>query len=157
MSFELPTSPFELPFEPPLPERLHPPVHVDGEGLVVPDPRAVLGLSASETDPAAIRAAWREALLAQPPEQFPEEARVAREARDRLIDDARFLERQLGVLSVPDADAWGLPELAADHPPPASLTMEDRLLGQALLYALLESEMWDHGLSAMVDSWANGH
>ena len=122
---------------PPRPERLAAPVYVDAKGEVVPDPWALLGLSPGAIDEATVRTAWLAATRASPPERDPDGARRAREARDRLVDPERWLERELGVLRAPDADAWGL----ADTPPGAAggrLDAEGRLAAAAVLYALVE-------------------
>jgi hypothetical protein len=128
------------------PDRLLPPVFVDKTGAVVPDPWQILGLAAGERDPEVIRRAWRDQLVAHPPEAEPERARQIREARDRLIEPERVLERELGVLRAPDPSAWGLatelPALDADK-----LDAEDRLAGQALLYTLVEDVLLEGGLS----------
>ena len=136
---------------------LHPPtlhssvVHVDGEGRAVPDPRAILGVDPDEHDAVVIRHAWRDTLLAHPPESDPHGAREAREARDRLLDPQRVLERELGTLHVPDPDAWGLPDLRPERTRPG-VTPEARLLGQAVLYTLLEEALWTDGLGEAVNA-----
>jgi hypothetical protein len=129
----------------PHPERCLPPVHVDDRGKVVDDPRTVLGLPPGPLDEAQVRAAWRQALIAHPPEQDPEGARVAREARDRLVDPAQAIPRELGVLHVPDAKAWGLE--STEIPVAERLDAESRLVGQAVLYAMFEDALWHQGLS----------
>ena len=135
--------PRDLPLSPPVPSSCLPPVHVDKTGVAVPDPYAVLELEPGAT-PGNIREAFRDQLLAHPPEQSPKQARRIREARDRLIDDAQFAARRLGVLHVPDIAALGLPRPGreSEHP----LTPEARLLGQAVLYTLVEEALWTNGL-----------
>jgi hypothetical protein len=136
---------------------LHPPtdnsrpVHVDADGRALPDPHAELGLSPGERDPNTIRAAWRQTMLDRPPESDPEGARAAREARDRLLDPTRILERELGLLHVPDPDAWDLPDLRGEAVR-ARLSPESRLLGQAVLYAMLEEHLWTRGFGDRVES-----
>lgn len=135
---------------------LHPPlthsraVHVDAEGRAVPDPHKVLGIDPEERDAATIRRAWRDTLLAHPPESDPHGAREAREARDRLLDPTRVLERELGTLQVPDPDAWGLPDLRPERTRPG-VTPDARLLGQAVLYTVLEEALWTEGLGEAVN------
>lgn len=140
--FDLPSA-VHLPearLTPPRPERLLPAVYVDAQGEVVPDPREVLSLPPGPVDAEAVRAAWLAATRARPPERDPEGARRVREARDRLIAPERWLERELGVLQVPNADAWGL---AAAPPQTAGgrLDAEGRLAGMAVLYALVEDAL----------------
>lgn len=137
MSFD----PAALPLHPPLPERCLPPVYVRGDGVAVPDPRRELGLPEGPITPDEVRAAWRQALLDRPPERDPRGAELAREARDRLLNPDQLLDRELGVLHVPDPRAWGL---IAE--PPSPLTSEARLLGQLALYCLVEEELWNQGL-----------
>lgn len=112
-----------------------PPVFLDSSGGVIQDPRARLGLAPGPCTESDIRGAWRRTLLACPPEQDPEGARLAREARDRLIDPERFLERELGVLHVPSPTA-------AEAPTSAFLDRGARLAGMAVLYTLVEEELW---------------
>jgi len=127
----------------PHPERCLPPVYVANGGQVIEDPRTVLGLPTGPLDEQTVRAAWRQALVAHPPEQDPDGARRIHEARDRLVDPKEWLARQLGVLHVPDPEAW---DLSSTDPPEATtdrLDAKTRLLGEAVLYALLEAEL-DH-------------
>ncbi len=122
------------------PERSLAPVHIDRTGAVVPDPRAELGLPLDGVlGEATVRAAYRARLIECPPEQDPERARRAREARDRLLDPEAALEDALGVLHVPDAAAWGLQ--ASDSPTDQRLPASARLLGQSVLYAMLEDAL----------------
>lgn len=150
-------SPLDLPLVPPSPERCLPPVHVDRSGQAVPDPRALLGLPADgPLDPAGVQEAYREQLLEHPPEADPRGARQLREARDRLLDPDRFLERTLGILHVPDPDAWDLPRPGYADPsspsdPQGQLTPEARLLGQAALYTLVEEALWNEGIREVVE------
>lgn len=143
MDWDEPTP--QVALKPPHPERLLPAVHIDGSGHIVPDPLEILGLGPKPADEATIRAAWRERLVAFPPEQHPDMARQLREARDRLLDPERFLERELGTLQVPDRAKWGL---QAEPAAPGSevLDARARLAASALLYALLEDALWDQGL-----------
>jgi hypothetical protein len=130
----------------PAPERCLPPVFIDASRRVVEDPLDTLGLEGEPT-PEAARAAWRERILERPPEQHPEEAEALREARDRLIDPERRLERALGVLHIPDPAAFGLSgEAAAGE---ARLPAMNRLMGQAVLYALVEEELAGADLAAL--------
>lgn len=129
-------------------DRCHDPIHVDAQGHVVADPFALLCL-----DPTAplteedIREAWTREIQAHPPEQEPEHARALREARDRLLSPDRLFERSFGALLVPDPEKCSLPDAHAVAktldavPDPQTLgllTSRDRLLGQAVLYALVE-------------------
>lgn len=122
--------------DPPLPERLRPPVYVDAQGHPIPDPFETLGIPRGTTDESTIRAAFREETIAHPPEQEPERARQIREARDRLIEAPRFLEREALELRVPDPDAWQLGET-----PKPRVDTWARLMGQAALYALVEDAL----------------
>jgi hypothetical protein len=135
--------PARLPLHPPAPDRCRPPVRVDAEGRRVPDPCALLGLDPTERDPERIRAAWREAMIQVSAEQDPAGALALRAARDLLLDPAQLDARELGVLHAPDPARWGLP-LPAAHG--RTLSQEARLLGQLALYAMLEEELWSHGL-----------
>jgi hypothetical protein len=132
------------PLDPPLRNTL-PPVYVDRSGAVVPDPWALLELPDGERDAEKIRAAFRRSLELHPPEAEPERARQTREARDRLLDPQRVIEREVGVLRAPDPAAWGL---AAELPGQGQLDAETRLAGQAVLYALVEEELRAAGLDA---------
>lgn len=129
----------------PDPRTLRPPVHFTADGERIDAPEQVLGLAAGNRDPAQVRAAWTKRLREHPPEQDPEGARRLREARDRLLDPKRLIERELGVLRVPDAQAWGLPTspLAEDA---GLLDAQARLLGQAALYVLVEDALMREGL-----------
>lgn len=140
-------SAFELPWNPPLPERCRPPVLLDADGHPVPDPRVVLGLPAGPLDPDAVRAAWQRASLDHPAERDPDGAERVRRARDRLLDPAAVLEREIGVLLVPDPVAWGLP--GPVEPAEDTIAPEARLLGQLALYALVEEALWTEGLGAL--------
>lgn len=134
------------PLRPPALERAGRPIYVAADGTVVPDSHALLDLSPDITDPERVREAFRVAILARPPERDPRGAEQLREARDRLTLPDRLLDRELGVLYVPEPDAWGLP---APLPEPADmLRPEARLLGQLALYTLVEEALWTHGLGA---------
>lgn len=128
-----------LPLDPPAPERCFPPVFVEAGGGVVESPYAVLGLPEGETREREVQDAWRRAILAHPPERDPDGARRVQEARARLLDPERVLERAFGALRVPDPAAWGL-EVQAEQEATRLLPALDRLVGQAALYALLEEE-----------------
>lgn len=152
----------ELVLDPPHPEHLAPPVHLDHTGRVVPDPWAVLGLEPGELDPARIQAAFRDGLLRSPPEGDPEGARLLQEARSRLVDPTQALIRALFVLRPPDADAWGLPEVELPGGQ-GQVARSTRLAAQAALYCLVEQELWDEGLEDVFEelgrqhrSWAHG-
>ncbi len=121
----------------------HPPVFVDTRGRRVEDPLGVLGLS-GQPDEAAVRAAWRKQTLEKPPEQFPEAALAVREARERILDPERILERELGMLHVPRAPEGEEREDLLDA--------MGRLMGQAVLYALLEEELWGPELQRLYRS-----
>ena len=127
-----------LPLEPPEPARLLPPIYLDRGGREVPDPYATLGLEPGVRDPERVQAAWRQTLREHPPERDPDGARLAQEARQRLTDPARVLERELGVVRLPDPTAWGLP---TTPPAPPRMSARSRLVGQAALYVLLEEEL----------------
>lgn len=131
-----------LPLEPPRRERCAAAIHVDARGHQVADPYAILGLDA-EADAEAVRRAWVEKIQEHPPEKDPEGARALREARDRLVEPGRLLERLVGVLHVPDPQAWGLPTDAGlveleTGPGAGMLDAASRIHGQALVYALVE-------------------
>ncbi len=122
------------PIDPPTTQGCLPPRFVDATGSVVPDPYALLGLPLGCHDPDRVRTAYRDGLGRHPPEQEPELARQLRDARDRLLDPERLVERELGVLHVPAAPA--IPELA--EPAGERLDGNLRLAAQAVLYALVE-------------------
>ena len=126
----------------PSPSHCHPPIHVTADRTVTADPFTVLGLPPGAS-PEAIQAAWRDAMLAYPPEQHPDKATALRQARDRLLDPERFIERELGVLHIPRPEAFGL---SAPTTAPEKLDALGRLLGQAALYALVEEALWGEAL-----------
>jgi len=109
--------PEDLPLDPPAANRCLPAVYVDAKGNAVPNPRALLGLAPEGPLSAdAVRLAYREQILAHPPEKDPRGAREVREAHQRLTNPERFYERVLGVLHVPRASDWGLSSQAGeDH------------------------------------------
>jgi hypothetical protein len=133
-------SPKEVPtlLNPPPP--LDAPLYVNAQAQPVPNPWEVLGLPPNTFDPDAVRSAWRRRLLEHPPEQDPEGALRLNEARDRLLDERRWVERELGTLYIPNPDTWGLPT-ALDPWQVNLMDARTRLLGQALLYALLEQDL----------------
>lgn len=127
-------STFRLPsLEPPEPQRCFPPLVLDASGEPVPDPHVALGVPRDADEP-AILAAWQ----ARSRECAPEDAPRLLAARDRLLDPERVIERELGVLHVPDPVAFGLPTTA---PTGQVLALQDRLIGQLALYALLEATL----------------
>jgi hypothetical protein len=130
----LPAPTLDLPAK----DKLGPPIYVGAGGELLEDPRAVLEMAEGDDD---VRGAWRRALLAHPPEREPERARQIREARDRLIAPERYAERELGVLRVPDPDAWGLPAAEATPAIEARLPPAARLLAQTALYALIDETL----------------
>lgn len=136
---------YDLPLVPPAAGRARKPVHVDGQGHVVHNPRELLGLPEGvPLTEQAIRSAWHEALLAHPPEREPEMARWIREARDHLLTAEGELALAIGRLQVPDESAWGL-DGGADE---AELQpMLNRLLAQSVIYALIEEVCWDDGMA----------
>jgi hypothetical protein len=136
--------PRDLPMVPKATDRCLPPVHVNEQGRAVPDPYDVLHLTDRPSSREALHNAYRDAILAHPPEHEPKAAQLILEARDRLSKDDQFDARHLGVLHVPDPAAWGLPvpSTAEDSP----LTPTARLLGQAVLYTLVEEALWTLGL-----------
>lgn len=123
--------------DPPMPERLRPEIYLDQMGRVVPDPFVVLGLAPGTLDEESIRTAFRTKTIAHPPEIEPERALQIREARDRLLDPARLLERELLVLRPPDPAAWPLGADVSEK-----IDAQARLVGQVALYALLEDALW---------------
>jgi hypothetical protein len=122
------------PIDPPEPQRCLPAVTLDATGKSVDDPYALLGVTRDADEP-AIMAAWRARIVECPPERDPEGARRLLEARQRLLDPARVIERELGALHVPDPDQFGLPAPETG----VMLSARDRLVGQLALYALLEA------------------
>jgi curved DNA-binding protein CbpA len=142
--------PRDLPLVPHAASRCLPPVHVDADGRAVPDPYEVLGLTERPASAEQIREAAHRLLLDHPPEQYPREAQRILEARNRLLSPAAFEARHLGVLHVPDPDAWGCPRPGqqGDAEP---LTPLARTLGQAVLYTLVEEALWTEGLGALYE------
>ena len=69
-------SPEVVPFllAPPELSRCLPAIFINEDPQIVPDPWAVLGLPPNTSDATAIRNAWRESIIATPPEQDPEGA-----------------------------------------------------------------------------------
>lgn len=124
---------------PPSPERCAPPVYVNADGEVIPDPWALLGI-APGVNQDAIRDAWANQTRLLNAESDPERARQLREARDRLSLPDRLLERMFGVLSPPSPTAWDLPTPAPveQNPSPSMLDARTRLLAQSILYTLVE-------------------
>lgn len=121
--------------DPPEPRRCLPAITIDATGKAVEDPYTVLGVP-HDADAPTILAAWRAGVVERPPERDPEGARRLLEARERLLDPARVIERELGTLHVPDPAAFGLPTPAG---PPEVLAPRERLVGQLALYVLLEA------------------
>ncbi|MFT4626281.1 MAG: hypothetical protein ACI8PZ_004958 [Myxococcota bacterium] len=117
--------------------RTHPGVFLWPDGRRGPTPHAVLGVAADAT-PEQVQAAFRAAIVAHPPEQDPEGASRAREARDILLEPEHAIRRSVGMVHVPDADAWSLPQ---PEPSELRLAPRDRLLALAALYALAEAEV----------------
>jgi hypothetical protein len=134
------------PLRPPALDRASAPIYVAADGTVVPDSHVLLGLNHEVTDPERVREAFRVAILARPPERDPRGAEQLREARDRLTLPDRLLDRELGVLYVPEPEAWGLPSPLPEQP--GVLRPEARLLGQLALYCLVEEALWTIGLGA---------
>lgn len=135
-----------LPLIPPSPHSCLPPVFIDARGAV-PDPWATLDLPTGTLDPEGVRAAFLTAVQARPPEADPRGAQRLREARDRLIEPERLLDRELGVLHLPDPAAHALPPPVANAAGP--LPPEARLIGQLALYTLVEEALWTEGLGAL--------
>jgi hypothetical protein len=141
------------PIAPPSLERCHDPLFIDARGHVVTDPFVQLGLDPAQgRDEETVRAAWAEQIKAHPPEQDPEGARRVRDARERLTNPASVFERTLGILHVPASRAWSLPDaaavdadLAASPLTEAWLDAKTRLMGQAVLYALVEDLLGQGG------------
>lgn len=127
--------------DPPDPQRCLPAVFLDATGKAVEDPWAELGVP-RDADEAAITAAWKARIVERPPERDPEGARRLLEARERLLDPSRVIERELGSTHVPDPDAFGLPSA---EPAVDMLSVRERLVGQLALYALLEGTELDGG------------
>ena len=127
----------KLALEPADPSLCYPPVYISAEGRVVPDPLALLGIE--EADPEAVHRAWREQLLLHPPEQNPERAAALTAARERLLDPEALVERELGVLHVPNPEAFGLG--ADEEPIDRKAAVRSRLMAQAALYAMVEEAL----------------
>jgi len=132
-------------------QRCLPPLHVDRHGRPVPDPWQSLGLQPRDGSVPhdEVRAAYRQRLLAAPPESDPQRARLLREARDRLCDPRQVLDRELGVLHLPDPQAWDLPGEDESSAEDGLLPAADRIVGQLFLYALLEDRLGQHAPVAM--------
>jgi hypothetical protein len=134
-------------FEVPRPDLCQAPIHVTRGLGVVDDPLDLLGLTPEQAaDPERVRAAFRAELSAHPPEREPDLARRLREARDRLLDPDLEFERKFARLYLPDPRAFGLPEVeqptgGSPAVEPNHLPARSRLLGQLVLYALLEEEI----------------
>jgi hypothetical protein len=129
--------------EPLHPERCGPALYVNAQGARVSDPWARLGVAAGASAD-ELKAAWAEQTRRFPPEQHPEEALALREARDRLTLPERLYERAFGALRVPDAQAWSLPTPpveAAQAAAPTRLDARSRLIGQSILYVLVEQAL----------------
>lgn len=124
--------------DPPEPERCLSVITIDATGKPVPDPYAELGVPRDADEP-TILAAWRARIVERPPERDPEGARRLLEARERLLNPTRVIERELGTLHVPDPAAFGLPGPTGPAGPADMLTTRERLVGQLALYALLEA------------------
>ena len=144
-----PISPVDLPAIPPHTDKTFGKVHLDNEAHVVSDPYTVLGIP-NDADEESIRAAYRDALIRVSPEADPERARKVREARDRLLLPEQLYAREFGTLYVPDPALWGLPVLAVSASSQQGLTTEARMLGQVILYAMFEEEVWNLGLADQV-------
>jgi hypothetical protein len=129
------------PLDPPAPQRCLPAIVIDATGKVLADPYAALGVP-RDADEETVLAAWRAKIVQCPPERDPEGARRLLEARERLLDSRRVIERELGALHVPDPQAFGLPGPAG---PGDTLSAQERLVGQLALYALLEGTEGDRG------------
>lgn len=149
-------------------ERCQAPIYLTPRMQPTADPLATLGLDpARRPTRAEIEAAYRTALAAHPPEREPEAARDILDARERLTRPSRILERELGVLYVPDPRRYDLPceappkpkpepakrkaspapaALAADEPEGALAPSRPRLLASLALYALVEDELEYGGL-----------
>jgi hypothetical protein len=139
----------DFPVDPPDLQRCFPAVHLDPSLRRIPDPLALLGLDPRAPHTAdEIRSAWRAQIERHPPEREPERARELTAARDRLLAPERVLERRLGTLHAPDPRAYGLP-VGPTEPTKSSTkaTSRARLLGQLVLYALLEEELADRNPS----------
>ncbi len=114
-----------------------PVLHLDPMGQVVPDPREVLGLPAGAVTEAQVRQAFRDRLLEHPPESDPAGAERLRDARDRLLSLDRVVERELLQVRLPDPAGLSVrTEASAER-----VDAEARLVGQALLYALVEDAL----------------
>lgn len=131
-------------------DRLLPPVYLTPHGEHVPSPYEVLGIPEDCHDAEEIRAAWLRGIQAHPPEKDPEGARRLREARDWLTDPNRWRERIIGSLRFPDADAWELGH--GPEPQGPAMPAMARMMGQAVLYALVEGELASSG-ETQLDLW----
>jgi hypothetical protein len=122
----------------------------DGNGHPVDDPWETLGVGrgASRDE---ILAAWRGGLHSGDADA----TRRAREARDRLLDPRQVLIRELGEVSLPDPEAWGLSGEIPEVPNP--IPAWSRLAGQLVLHALVEAELWEEGLAEQSLAFAKAH
>lgn len=143
--------PRALPLIPEHADRCAPPVCVDDDGRAVADPYAVLLLPPGPLPHEQVLDAARQRLIDCPPERSPREAQRVLEARSRLLDPQQLEARHLGVLHVPDPEAWGCARPGGTSDDDAPLTPLARLLGQALLYTLVEEALWTDGLGALYE------
>lgn len=124
-----------------------PKVHIDADARRTPDPWKTLGLPHGAFDPDRIQQAWRQSVLAHPPERDSAQARLYLEARDRLLDLNERESLILGELPLPP------PAGAFDE----HLDLECTLLAQSVVHALIEDHLWDHGAAEAVAASADRH
>lgn len=123
------------------------PLHYGKELAPTANPLVTLGLDPTRrATEGEVRAAFQRLIAEHPPERSPEVARAAIDARDRLLRPERALERELGVVYVPDPAKYGLASqagegAAASPAAPKVLPSEGRLMASLALYALLEAEL----------------
>ena len=124
---------------PAFPENCSPPIRLRPGGGSAQDPWATLGLEPG-ADEQQVRAAYRRALEATPPEEDRERAARLNDARSLLLDPERICERILGEVCVPDPDAWGV-RRGGEVEPTGAMPAPARMAAQLLLYAVVEEEL----------------
>lgn len=127
------------PLVPAFPENCSPPIRLRLGGGTTQDPWATLGLERG-ADEQQVRAAYRRALEATPPEEDREQAARLNDARSLLLDPERICERLLGEVHVPDPDAWGV-RRGGEMEPTGAMPAPARMAAQLLLYAVVEEEL----------------
>lgn len=137
----------QIPLFPSDTTRCLPRLQLDRDGQAIYHPAELLGVDSNSCTTEDVQKAYAEKLMGNP---SPEVARQLRQARDLLTTAEGRLELLRGEIYIPSAPAWELSETdaTADLGPGSAMT---RLLGQALLYAMVEDQLWNEGLSAEVD------